>query len=76
MPFDEEDLPLPTLEEYEVYEKKMNSKDYLGDGVYAEFDGYHITLTTENYGHVNVIHLEPKVMEALKKYEWRLTNQG
>ena len=46
-------------------------KQYLGDSVYVVFDGYHVTLTTEN-GYPddprNVIHLEPAVYEALVRY--------
>jgi hypothetical protein len=41
-------------------------KTYLGDGVYAMFDGYDITLTTENGLEVtNTIVLEPEVLSAL-----------
>ncbi len=51
------------------------TKEYLGDSVYAQFDGYHIILTTEN-GYPddprNRIGLEPAVMRALKDYEQRL----
>lgn len=39
---------------------------YLGDGVYAHFDGYQIWLTTHE-GHR--IALEPSVMDALQAYE-------
>ncbi len=47
----------------------MSKKVYLGDGVYANTDGYHITLTTENgIGVTNVIHMDPKVVAALLKY--------
>jgi len=44
-------------------------KSYLGDSVYATFDGFHITLTTENgMGASNIIHLEDKVVYALIGY--------
>ena len=44
-------------------------KRYLGDAVYADNDGYHLTLTTENGIQVtNVIHLEPGVVDALLVY--------
>lgn len=44
-------------------------KRYIGDGVYAEFDGYSIVLTTENGISVtNRIVLEPEVYEALTTY--------
>ena len=43
-------------------------KTYLGDSVYAEFDGYCIVLTTENGSPScpsNTIHMEPACIEAL-----------
>ena len=44
----------------------MSTKRYLGDSVYAEHDGYGITLTTENgAGPSNTIYLEPQVFHAL-----------
>lgn len=46
-------------------------KQYLGDSVYAQFDGYHIILTTEN-GYPddphNRIALESQVLSALNQY--------
>ena len=41
---------------------------YLGDGVYADFDGFQVSLTAHSNGQTNVIYLEPKVMVALMKY--------
>jgi hypothetical protein len=47
----------------------MSEKRYLGDSVYANFDGYHVVLTTENgYGPSNTIALEPAVLDALNEY--------
>lgn len=47
-----------------------DNKKYLGDGVYADFDGCNITLTTEDgISTTNRIVLEPEVREALKRYE-------
>ena len=52
----------------------MSSKPkiYLGDSVYARFDGFHIWLTTEN-GYPddprNSIALDSEVLNALKEYE-------
>jgi len=44
-------------------------KVYLGDSVYADFDGYMLCLTTENgMGPSNTIYLEPEVMLALIHY--------
>lgn len=43
-------------------------KSYLGDSVYAEFDGYGMTLTTENGlpdDPSNHIYLEADVIQAL-----------
>lgn len=48
-------------------------KTYLGDSVYADFDGYNLVLTTENgFGASNLIVLEPPVVEALTNYLTRL----
>lgn len=45
-------------------------KEYLGDSVYADFDGFAIVLTTENGdGASNTIVLEPQVLNALNKKE-------
>lgn len=45
------------------------TKVYLGDSCYADFDGYHVVLTTENgYGPTNTIALEPAVLDALELY--------
>ncbi len=46
--------------------------EYLGDGVYASTDGWHIILTGNAGGNQNVIYLEPAVLEALKKYVTKL----
>ena len=49
------------------------NKDYLGDSVYADFDGYGLMLTTENgLGASNTIVLEPAVIEALLRYIARM----
>lgn len=47
-------------------------RDYLGDAVYASFDGYHIWLTT---GNNQRIALEPPVFRALISYEQQLMEQ-
>ena len=44
-------------------------KIYLGDAVYAEFDGHDITLTTEDgINTTNTIILEPTVVDAFVEY--------
>ena len=52
----------------------MADKQYLGDSVYVDYDGYNLILTT---GHgvgvvANRIILEPTVFAALKNYVDRL----
>lgn len=49
-------------------------KEYLGDGVYADFDGYHIVLTTERLepNTIDRICLEPEVLHNLERYIQRL----
>lgn len=53
----------------------MIHKDYLGDSVYAEFDGYGVTLTTDNgMGASNTIYLEPEVFSALQRFVIRVAD--
>lgn len=48
-------------------------KAYLGDSVYAYFDGFAIHLTTENgYGPTSTIVLEPEVLHALDAFRKRM----
>jgi hypothetical protein len=48
-------------------------KAYLGDGVYADFDGFAVVLTTEDGISVqNRIVLEPEVIAAFEAYVARL----
>lgn len=49
--------------------KMDTKKEYLGDSVYASFDGYQIWLSTLNG---NRIAIEPKVWANLLKYRERL----
>jgi len=44
--------------------------NYLGDGVYASFDGYQIWLAV-NHDQNNVVALEPEVFKALVDYSKR-----
>jgi len=49
-------------------------KEYLGDGVYASFDGYGIWIKTSNGAEAtNEIYLEPNVYNALTKYRHTIT---
>jgi len=45
---------------------------YLGDGVYASFDGYHIILDTRAQTPKNEIALDPHVFAALCDYAKRI----
>jgi hypothetical protein len=49
-------------------------KEYLGDAVYVDYDGFYLILTTEDgIQATNTIMLEPEVVSALVKYQARLT---
>ena len=51
----------------------MSLKQYIGDGVYADWDGFHIVLTTEDGLSVsNRIFLEDSVLEAFDRYRKQL----
>lgn len=45
--------------------------EYLGDGVYASFDGYMIGLTTGSDDAGVLVYLEPQVYAALRQYARR-----
>jgi len=50
----------------------MTMRTYLGDAVYATYDGHMLTLTTEDGVNVsNTIHLEPGVLLALDIFRKR-----
>lgn len=46
-------------------------RDYLGDGVYASFDGYHVNLAV-NHHENHAVALEPQVLDALTRYVERV----
>lgn len=46
---------------------------YLGDGVYASFDGYHILLHVGSHDSTAVVALEPDVMKHLNEYNEMIT---
>ncbi len=47
----------------------MNYREYLGDGLYADFDGYQIVLAANNGIHdTNVVYLEPEVLKKFYNY--------
>ncbi len=51
----------------------MTNREYLGDGVYAEFDGFQIWVAANDGTHDYArVALEPVVMNALDNYRNRL----
>jgi len=46
--------------------------EYLGDGVYGSFDGYHIILDLRGQDDTTRIALEPEVLTALDRYRARI----
>lgn len=51
------------------------NRDYLGDSVYADFDGFCLILTTNNGlpdDPSNTIYIEPLVYDALVRYMERI----
>jgi hypothetical protein len=49
---------------------------YLGDGVYASCDGWHIWLRTSRESGVHEIALEPPVIDALIEYVKSINAKG
>jgi hypothetical protein len=45
---------------------------YLGDAVYASFDGYHIWLHLNDHRNPGLIAIEPQVYSALRLYASRI----
>jgi len=55
----------------------MRDKEYLGDAVYAQHDGFHLWLTTEDGVRVtNRIALEPPVLQRLDEYRAALQQRS
>jgi sialic acid synthase SpsE len=46
----------------------MEKSRYLGDGLYAEYDGWHIWLKADRDGMTHSVALEPPVWNALVAY--------
>lgn len=49
---------------------------YLGDGVYASFDGYHIQLDLRGQDNTTRIALEPGVLARLNEYASEINNRA
>ena len=50
-------------------------QDYIGDGVYVEFDGYGIWLRANSPDSSKEVYLEPEVLMALNRFFKRCTAQ-
>ena len=50
----------------------MIQRAYIGDGVYAGYDGYHIVLSTDRDGKSETIYLDNEVYRNLVAYHDRL----
>ena len=56
---------------------EKHTKVYLGDGVYASFDGYQIWLTTQRSGsRTDSIAMEPEVYAKLVEYVAKLKERA
>lgn len=44
------------------------TREYLGGGIYAEFDGYRVMLRAGSYTAAPVIAIDPQVLEALNAF--------
>jgi hypothetical protein len=52
----------------EQFRDKYRKKTYLGDGLYAQFDGYHFLLSCIRENGENMVGLDPPVFDAFLKY--------
>lgn len=51
----------------------LHDEEYLGDGLYVKFDGYHIVLRAPRHGGIDhFVALEPSVVKAFDEYRERL----
>jgi hypothetical protein len=61
----------------QMAEEQKTTFDYLGDGVYARYDGYSITLLANSHEEpTDVIDLEPNVLDALIRFRDRVTSDS
>lgn len=56
----------------EEFKNKYTKKTYLGDGLFAEFDGYHFILSCERENGRHWVGLEPNVFDELIAYKEQL----
>lgn len=53
-----------------------NTIEYIGDGVYAHFDGYCIRLAVNDHRNEPEVWLEPCVLAALNQFAQKVTQRG
>ena len=59
---------LPTSPDPTAIAMKMNDTIYLGDAVYAHWDGYGIELKLNDHRNECAVYLEPEVLQALTEF--------
>lgn len=52
--------------------KALVASVYLGDGLYAKYDGFQIWLHTERDGVTHSVALEPEVLQAFDNYRMKI----
>lgn len=55
---------------------QLPDDQYLGDGVYASFDGYYLVLDLRAQDNTTRIALEPQVLDALSRYRKHVEEMG
>lgn len=55
-----------------TFENETNPREYIGDGVYVEFDGYSVFLRTDRELGQHWIALEPMMLVALNRFWHRV----
>lgn len=55
---------------------EQQKETYLGDGLYASFDGWQVWLRAPRPDGDHLVALEPEVLVALLQYIQQLKNQG
>ena len=55
----------------------MSTRDYIGDGVYVDYDGWGITLRANDYDFpTDTIYIELSVLRALNNFARRVGMEG
>ena len=54
----------------------MPEETYLGDGLYASFDGFQIRLRAPSYCEEHIVYLDPDTLSAFLQYVEKLKEQS